>query len=244
VTKFKTSEIENFHGTLIGKFKKNFKLDVTIQPIDVKYNWKKVREGENISFQIVPEEKVNAERKIGDRCPVFCLLPHDILAPTLWSSWHEKWKSCGNKKFVLLEASLTFFWGVSSAIEQQLYRAEWSFPSQTDGKAAQPHWHFDATIPMSINPNDESQKTIQETPKNLIELPSSKAASHRELIDAEQVLKEGSLSGLHLGQGGWKNGETHPKRWQCEMSELKDLSEWVICVLELSRSEFEGVKSL
>jgi hypothetical protein len=181
-----------------------------------------------ISFDIYSDGYSQfAEREIGGYCPVFPLKADCAYEDNqAWVSWHEEWQCVGNRRYDLIGAGWTFFFGICGRLTkgQQRFRAEWDETEYRGREALQPHWHFDAKF--TIGYTTRAIPLAQGS--SLVELPSTvHSGSGLYEISPAEGFQEMRLDKLHFGMGGWANHEEHPYWWQCHVGEnLNALADW------------------
>jgi hypothetical protein len=243
-------KIDSLHQSFADRINDLTALRVAIQ--SSMEGWKRVVKGTTISFEMVcRQHTTTAERKRGGRCPVFQIDPNrDPFEDQPWAGWYEEWFCVQHKDFDLIGAGWTFFWGADGRLgrEQEILRAEWDQVPETDdqkryrrgGIAAQPHWHLDTGVMAGYSrptpPVARSTEVIA-----LEELASDASPS---LVEIGQVsgIQELDISGMHLGMGGWRNHENHPRCWQTLLgANWNDLILWAEQTLRSARDQFSNV---
>ena len=187
---------------------------------------------------------------------MFLIGDEDANGNAPWAGWYEKWTACGAGLFRLVGASWTFYWGsVTREEKDQLLRAEWDQPPPEDKKAkgsealwdrAQPHWHFDrgqlpkiCVCPTPTSPPLPHPSSLEDLGAQpaLVEVGSPVRPLERE------AYQEISLSGLHLGMGGWDCPGSHPQCWQRKVEEPLDLLKWAKHTLQYAVAQFENLSA-
>jgi hypothetical protein len=76
----------------------------------------------------------------------------------------------------------------------------------------------------------------------LEELPSAEPNALDE-IGASVSPGKVDVPGIHLGMGGWRNGNEHPVCWQLQVEDnVEDLAVWCERSLRLAREQFSDVR--
>jgi len=238
-------DIITLHQEIVDRLKPTLERRVTFIPDLERTHWDRLRPPRTFIFHVRDPAGVEyARRRRGVRYPVLPLTGWDMEDDQPWAGWYEEWKCMDVGEFELVGASWTFYWGKIGRLgeEQQIFRAEWDQVRHRGERAAQPHWHFDAPMVMtSYAPRIPRIPPTRET-EGLEELPSAKAIALEE-IGASVSPPEVDVSGIHLGMGGWRNGNEHPVCWQLQVEDkLEDLAVWCERSLRLAREQFSDVR--
>ena len=140
--------VTRFQARVVQDVKERLGYKVTVHPLASEI-WQKSGKGQELIFSMFSDEEPTKgvfAATTGDRSyPVLPVFPCQMWEErTIWACWEEKWKSEGDSRFALLSVSWTFYWGAAHIEKkEQLFRAEWHFPSEAAMNAPQPHWHFD-----------------------------------------------------------------------------------------------------
>jgi hypothetical protein len=243
-------EIETLHHAFTDCISDLMAMHAAIRsPVE---GWKRVVKGTKISFEMVCHEHTTAaERKRGGRCRVFPIDPSkQSLEDRAWAGWHEEWHCVQHNDFDLIGAGWTFFWGIDGRLrrEQEILRAEWDQVPETEdqkrycrgGVAAQPHWHLDTAIMAGYSRPAPRVARVAET----VELEEIISDAGPALVEIGQPIgiQELDISGMHLGMGGWRNHDKHPRCWQMLVGQSwTDLILWAEQTLRSARDQFREV---
>jgi len=243
-------EIEELHRALAHRIADLTAMNVAMRgPAE---DWTRVVRGSSVSFEMTSADYTTvAERKRGGRCLVFPLNRHELSEDQPWAGWYEEWYCLGRGDFDLIGLGWTFFWGVDGRLgrEQEIFRAEWDQIRERDDQrhrrgvlAAQPHWHLDTAIMAGY-----SRPVIREPPAirstELEEVPSDAGPALVEVASPAGI-QELDVSGMHLGMGGWRNHDGHPRCWQVQFGERwsEVIVGWAERTLQSARDQFSEVR--
>jgi hypothetical protein len=176
------------------------------------------------------------DRARGGRTPVVPMFPVARFdSPTIWLSWYERWKEQGIGLLVLIDMSASFYWGLPGRHRIQLFRAEWAADENAPQTSAQPHWQVDTDFIGNANADVVSLAPETEGSVELVELPVGEPY----LDDMTAII---SISRLHLGMAGWKNGATYPAWWRCQLgADEAARREWLRRTLQHAADQFKLV---
>jgi|GEM_PF-2184273 len=238
-------EIITLHQEILDRLERTLERRVRFIPDLKPTDWRTLRPPRTFGFHVCdPVGVVYARRRRGVPCPVLPLAGWDMEDDQPWAGWYEEWKCIDVGKFELVGASWTFYWGKVGRLgeEQQIFRAEWDQVRHRGGKAAQPHWHFDAAMAMtSYAPRVPRIPPTHET-EALEELPSAEPNALEE-IGASVSPAAVDVPRIHLGMGGWRNGNEHPECWQLQVEDkLEDLAVWCERSLRSAKEQFPEVR--
>jgi hypothetical protein len=176
------------------------------------------------------------ERDRGGRASVVPLLPLSRFdVPTVWVGWYEEWSDVGIGALELKTMSASFYWGIAGRRRIQLLRAEWVRFDLAPRTSAQPHWQVDTDFIGDATAVDRAMGDVTEDPLvDLVELTVDDTSQ----LSAAIV----SISKLHLGMAGWRNGATYPAWWRVELGADQQLrQEWLRKTLQHAVDQFDLV---
>jgi hypothetical protein len=209
--------------------------------------WEKLQEGANVKFELSTVEN-NAskilcdyiDRDLGGRSFAFRLIEQPEEEPTLWAGWYEEWKATEGQKFNLVGLSWTFYWGVYLRPRPIILRAEWDSLKYRNQRAAQPHWHINSALLIDSYHPIVRPSVLAVAPQegdDLEELPEEIEEELEEI--APTGIQELSLTGMHLGMGGWEHSPDHPDCWRNELpTTWSDVTNWVKKTLVYATEQF------
>lgn len=148
----KSGRIDKLHELLINEFKGQLQHECFIDEApqlrsqNWGRSWRNAARGKQIVFYLWSKHEEQFPSFDRPDLPAVQLYEEEQYPLAIaWVSWVEKWQPerRGND-FQLKSASLVFSWGQATAIDGQLFRAEWDHSGSDD--AAHPHWHIDWPI--------------------------------------------------------------------------------------------------
>jgi hypothetical protein len=112
----------------------------------------------------------------------------------------------------------------------QLVRADWDqLATKTSSKDAQPHWHFDQPVAVSMAmPPATSMPALRE-------VQPTHVGSQMSILPTN---KEMSVDHIHLAMGGWEAKKSQPECWQREAKSWREIHIWATRTLEYLQDQF------
>jgi hypothetical protein len=226
------SELLTFHGAVAREFIRILQRQVRFHPDATRASLLHLRAGAISAYELAPADNIVEFALSRGRAFVFPLVPvrqHDKeewATPRTWVGWLEKWRCIDQDEFDLEAAAWTLYWGYSDDERKaQILRAEWDQLYRIDrtaSNAGHPHWHVDASIPLTRANYAKGRKALQE----ISDTPPRAIAIER----------------LHLAMGGWQNnpGEAAiiPRCWQHEFrGSCDDLADWAVRTLRYLQTQ-------
>jgi hypothetical protein len=240
-------EIERFHYSLSDCIRELTAMRAAVQ--SSQEGWRRVQKGGRVVFDLLdPNHTAFAERRRGGRCPVFSVERNsEPLEDQAWAAWHEEWYCAQRNDFDLIGVGWTFFWGIEGRLgpDQEILRAEWDQVPETEsqshrrgGNAAQPHWHLDTGL--MVGYTRPISPAIRTAASGELEEVAPDVGSALIEIGRPTGIQELSLSGMHLGMGGWRNHGDHPRCWQMPIDHdwRGPIVLWAEQTLRLARDQF------
>ena len=239
------NELLRFHREVTEQVGRILRRQLTFVPDESRAALLRLPSGAVRPYELSPADGIREVALSRGRAFVFPLLPvqqHDEQewdTPRAWAGWFEKWRCIDQDEFDLEAAAWTLYWGYADDERKaQILRAEWDQLyriDRTTSNAGHPHWHVDASIPLT-------QANYAEGRVALVEI-------------SDPTPTQIAIERLHLAMGGWNNnpaprpgrpqdGDIVPRCWQHEFrGSCDDLIAWAIRTLRYLQTQAQYLRA-